>query len=366
MVGLRGTRGVRLVVAQKDVLQARLVAGERHDGIARRRLDHRIRGSLHGEGEGTPFIQRGHLNHAVQRLERFGWNRVGERDRHLVALDGLYFGDVPDAHQAPIADDADRRAGFFDFAEDVRRQKDGAPFIARLEDQAIEFLLVEWIEAARRLVENQQTRAMHEGLDQNDLALVSGRVLAELAAGVELEAIDKLLEVRVIDTPAQVPKVLEDLPARQIGVERGLTGHVADEALDLQRLLPAVETRDPRGAGIGAQQGHQQSDRRRLAGTVRAQEAEHLALLDLERDVRDAALAAVVLGEFLRLDDCCHESPYQPNQKCSVASSVSVSDPFGTTRIRSNASVNEATDRRTTSKVMVPAWRAMKCSFASS
>src|ERR1700730_9919314 len=203
-------------------------------------------------------------------------------------------------------------------------------------------------------------------MHQNDLALVSGRVLAELGAGVELEAIDQLLQVRLIDAPAQVGEVLEDLPAGEIGIERGLARHVDDEALDLQRLRPAVETRDPRGAGIGTQQGHQQSDRRRLAGTVRAQEAEHLALLDLERDVRDAALAAVVLGEFLRLDDCCHESPYQPNQKCSVASSVSVSDPFGTTRIRSNASVNEATDRRTTSKVMVPAWGATNGAFASS
>src|ERR1700730_13072664 len=237
----------------------------------------------------------------------------------------------------------------------MRRQKDGASFIARLEDQAIEFLLVQWIEAARRLVENQQARAGHEGLDQDDLALVAGRVLAELAADVQLEALDHLLEVCVIDAPAQVREVLEDLPAREIGIERGLTGHVADEALDLQRLLPAVEPRDPRGAGIGAQQRHQQPDRRRLARTIRAQEAEHLALLDLERDVGDAALTAVILGKFFRLDDCCHISPFQPNQKCRVASSVSVSDPFGIPRIRSNASVNEATDRWTTSKVMVPA-----------
>jgi len=64
-----------------------------------------------------------------------------------------------------------------------------------LQDHPFEFLLVQGIEAAGRLVEDQQAGAVHEGLDQHDLALVSGRVLAELAAGVELEALDQLLEV---------------------------------------------------------------------------------------------------------------------------------------------------------------------------
>ena len=49
---------------------------------------------------------------------------------------------------------------------------------------------------------------MHEGLDQDHLAFVSGRVLAELAAGVELEALEQLLEVGVVDATAQVGEVL--------------------------------------------------------------------------------------------------------------------------------------------------------------
>ncbi len=145
---------------------------------------------------------------------------------------------------------------------------------------------------------------MHEGLDQHDLTLVASRVLTELAAGVELEALNQLLKVRVIHTAAQVREVLEDLPAGEIAIERGLAGNIADETLDLQRLLPAVESRDPRGAAVRVQQGHQEPDRRRLARAVGAKEAEDLALLDLERDVDDAALAAVALGEFFRFDHC--------------------------------------------------------------
>src|SRR5207237_5592356 len=100
----------------------------------------------------------------------------------------------------------------------------------------------------------QQARAMHEGLDQHHLALVSGRVLAELATGVELEAVDELLEIGVIDTTTEVGEVLEDLPARQIGIESRLAGHVADEALDLQRLLPAIDSGDSRSASFGERQ----------------------------------------------------------------------------------------------------------------
>src|SRR6266516_2746426 len=137
---------------------------------------------------------------------------------------------------------------------------------------------------------------MHEGLDQHHLALVSGRVLAKLAAGVELKALDQPLEVRVIDATPQVCEILEDLSARQIGIEGRLTGHIADETLDLQRLLPAIEpccTPTP-------------ADGRRLPRTVRSQEAEDIALLDLERDLGNAALAPVALGEFFDFDDAGH------------------------------------------------------------
>ena len=129
--------------------------------------------------------------------------------------------------------------------------------LARLFDQPVELLLVQWIQAACRLVQNQHPRTVHERLDQHHLAFVASRVLAELAAGVELEALDQVLQIGVIDAATQVREVLEDLPARQIGVERGLARHIADQMLDVHRLLPAVEPRDSRGAGVGTQQPHQ-------------------------------------------------------------------------------------------------------------
>src|SRR5256886_11142318 len=155
---------------------------------------------------------------------------------------------------------------------------------------------------------------MHEGLDQDHLAFVPGRVLAELAAGVELETVDQLPEVRMVNATAQVGEVLEDLAARQIRIEGRLAGHVADETLDFQRLLPAIEPRDLRRAGVAVQQGHQQADGRRLPRTVGPEEAEDIALLDLERDLGDAALATVALAEFFDFDDGGHVClPVQPS-----------------------------------------------------
>ena len=146
---------------------------------------------------------------------------------------------------------------------------------------------------------------MHEGLDQHDLALVPGRVLPELAAGVEIKPLDQALQIRLVDSAAQVREVLEDLPTREIGIQRGLAGYVADQPLHLDGLPPAVEARDPRRAGIGAEQRHQDANRRGLACTVGAEKAEHLTFPDLERDVDDAPLVAITLGKPLDFDDRC-------------------------------------------------------------
>src|SRR5712692_9129762 len=232
--GLLGGRAVPFVVAQEDVLEARLVAGERDDRKVRGRLDHRVRGSLHRQANGMAVVQRLHVSHPFQRLEGLGRYCTRKRDRDLVALDGLDFSHVTDANNASVTDDAHPVAGLLDLAQDVRRKENRPSFIARLLDHVIELLLVQRIEAACRLVKNQHARAMHAGLDQHDLALVSSRVLAELSAGVEIEPLDELFEVRLIDASAQVREVLEDLSAGEGGIERRLARHIADETLDLQ------------------------------------------------------------------------------------------------------------------------------------
>src|SRR6195256_5013031 len=51
--GLPGTQAVALVVAQEDVLQARLVTAQRDHRVVGRRLDHRVRRALPRAPQGT-------------------------------------------------------------------------------------------------------------------------------------------------------------------------------------------------------------------------------------------------------------------------------------------------------------------------
>src|SRR5438552_2586441 len=127
------------------------------------------------------------------------------------------------------------------------------PVIARLPDHRVELLLVQRVEAAGRLVQNENSWPVHEGLDEHDLALVARRVLAELAARVEVEAIDELLEVCMVDTPSKIREVLEDLAAGQVGVERRLAWHVADDPFAVDRSLPAVDACDAPPAPVPPQ-----------------------------------------------------------------------------------------------------------------
>ena len=67
------------------------------------------------------------------------------------------------------------------------------PFFSRLFDHAVELLLIQRIESARRLIEDEDTGPVHESLDEDHLPLVARRVLAKLAAGVEVEPLDQRL-----------------------------------------------------------------------------------------------------------------------------------------------------------------------------
>ena len=65
---------------------------------------------------------------------------------------------------------------------------------------------------------------------------------------------------------------------RQTPVQRGFLGHHADEALDLVGPSYRIDTKHPYRARSGAQFGSNLLDQRSLAGTIRANDTENLAL----------------------------------------------------------------------------------------
>ena len=74
------------------------------------------------------------------------------------------------------------------------------PLIAHFFDHRVELLLVEGIQAIGRLIQESDARAMHKGLNQDHLAFIAARILAKLAAGIQIQSLDELLQVCLIDT----------------------------------------------------------------------------------------------------------------------------------------------------------------------
>ncbi len=277
-----------------------------------------------------PISQGLHLCHLVQGLERLNWYRVGKRHGNFVVLDVLELGHAADTHQSPLADDGDAVAHLLDLRQDMRGEKDCASIVAHFFDHAVKLLLVERVQAISRLIQDEQARAVHKGLNDSELALIAGGILAELAAGIKVQPGDQLLEIGLIDAPAQVPEVFENLPAGQAGVKRKLARQIADQPLDLHRLLPAVQPGNCRAAAVGVQQTHQHADGGGFARAVGSQEAKDFALLNSEGHIHNAPAPAVAFRELICLDNCRHRiAPFSHIRLRTSETQASSVSPFG-------------------------------------
>ncbi len=180
------------------------------------------------------------------------------------------------------------------------------PLGLRLVDEGEERLLDERVEAGGRLVEDQELGPVLERDHQADLLLVPLRVLPEAPLRINVEALDQRRLEGLVDPAPQVSEILEGLATGQAVVEGELARNVADPAVDPDRVDARFDAEDKGSAARRADQVEDRADRGRLARAVRPEEAEHLALADLEVDIGDTEVAAVVLGELLGLDDGGH------------------------------------------------------------
>ena len=130
------------------------------------------------------------------------------------------------------------------------------------------------------------------------------------------------------------------LPGQPV-VEGELARDVADPPVDGDRVGVRLDAEDHRPAAGRPDQVEQGPDRGRLAGAVRPEEPEHLALLDAQVDVDDPAVGAVGLGELFGLDDRGHGRtsicPSSSYHWWRMAGSSVVIDPADNPRSRSNA-----------------------------
>ncbi len=153
-----------------------------------------------------PVVPRDDAVYAVGGADPFERQTARELYLDAVHSDIVQLLEARDLDQPPGADDADPVADVLHLGEDVRGEKDGRPFRTRFADHGVELLLVERIEAAGGLVENQQLRAVHERDDQRQFLLVAATVLAESLRKVELQPVAELLNLGMVDAAAHAPR----------------------------------------------------------------------------------------------------------------------------------------------------------------
>ena len=133
----------------------------------------------------------------------------------------------------------------------------------------------QWIDADRRLVEQQELRRAHERAGEAKLLLHAARQLAcePCSERRELRHREEMREAlfpHILRHAVQVGVEVEILLHRQVLVETELLRHVAQEILHGLRLRRHI---DPGDRELPCRLRHQPADQaheRRLAGTIRA------------------------------------------------------------------------------------------------
>ena len=157
------------------------------------------------------------------------------------------------------------------------------------------------VEAGGGLVEDQQLRVAGERLHDPDLAAVPGAQLPDRPGRVEVEPIQQPADVGLVEAAAQGAEERDGLGDGVPGIEVQLRREEPDAGAD--RRVTWRATQHLGSTRRRAQDVEQQTDRRRLARPVRAEEPEDFAGHDLEIEAVDGDEAVEALGQASGGDD---------------------------------------------------------------
>ena len=200
---------------------------------AAQRIEERLKASVHDAVDDA--ILHHHVRHAFSISNRAFRNvAVGrELDLDAMEVDAMQLAQVSDFHEPPGAEDGDLVAHVLHLGKDVRRKEDRRPALSLLAEEGVELLLVQRIEPAGRLVEDQQVRRVHEREDDAELLLVATGVLAKTPAQIEVEPLAQVADAIAFDSAAHARLVGDYLLAAHAAELRDVAGQIADSAFDL-------------------------------------------------------------------------------------------------------------------------------------
>ena len=164
------------------------------------------------------------------------------------------------------------------------------------------------IDAGGRLVEHDHRRPVHQRLRHQHAALHAARELAHVGVGLvgQAQVGQQLVDPGVVVAHAEVAALdAQRLAHAEEGVEHQFLRHDAERTCARRRSRRPRRGPSPRTLpAAGARQAGQDRDQRGLAGAVGAEQAEELALLDVEAHAVErahvAARARIGLGRLDR------------------------------------------------------------------
>ena len=200
-----------------------------------------------------------------------------------------------------VLDDQQAVAGLADLREDVAREEDGVLPAEHLDGRA-HLDDLHRVEAAGRLVEDQELGLVHQRLGHADALPVAVRqagdqLVVHLAGGGLLLRFGHRARRVAGGDAAQLRGEGQVPPDGHLAVERRRVGEKPDAAPHLVRIARDVDPVDGHLAGGRQQHAAEDLQRRGLAGAVEAEKADDLAAIDREVEVVDGGVLAVVLGQ---------------------------------------------------------------------
>ena len=264
---------------------------------------------------------------------------------------------VPSRSFCAAIEERDPLAEALGLLEDVRREDDRLALLLERGQEVLHEDDVDRVEAAERLVEDEDLRVVDDRPEELDLLL---HALAQLLGlllepWAEVHRVDPRREAlqrgRLVDAldRREEEELVDDL---HLPVEAALLGQVADALLE---LLAHRLAEDADLALVGLRDVHDHPDRRRLAGAVRAEEAERDAVRNLEVELVHRRELAEALHDAVERDRGGHGMHFLlagPGEICGWAGTK-----FRATAGRAplNAfGAGTCTARRTSAMVRVP------------
>src|SRR5882724_4150530 len=263
----------------EDLLQLRLAQDIREPllGLVHRALD--------------PAVDLDAPEHAGRLGEPWHPRRVEPQRDDLAQPDlALELAGCSAREDLPALDEGDLVAELVRLAHVVGRQHDGDPLLApEPGDVRADAHRHVRVEAERRLVEEEELGVVHERLRERDPLLEPGRQIAVRNPAVwpELAYLDEPVDARPERAAAQAvepPVEGDDLADPQAPEERRPAARHVEPASQQGRVADDVVAEHRDGAAIGREQGGENREQRRLAGAIRAEEAEDRATLHRQRD----------------------------------------------------------------------------------